>query len=268
MRLFLRTVRLRYIYICGASAILSAALLFVVYHMLRFAHQHILSETTGLTRVMYWMINHIGTTPLIIFIGGGLFSLFFWIRSQKIADDLKVIGHGTYELAHGRIPAQIEVMNGGELRQIAADLNEVAIRIQTERINNSDYNWIDREPRGEDWISSGVHGDESSRPQITQQMVLESEKNHKKYIQEELNGSPLPSGRISADLPIKLTLYGVRSSLDTIMEGHCRDEAEIQHWVRLAYEQTLRLELALDSMEMKSQEHSGSIPHVFREHEC
>lgn len=179
-----------------------------------------------------------------------------------------MIGHGTYELAHGRIPAQIEVMNGGELRQIAADLNEVAIRIQTERINNSDYNWIDREPRGEDWISSGVHGDESSRPQITQQMVLESEKNHKKYIQEELNGSPLPSGRISADLPIKLTLYGVRSSLDTIMEGHCRDEAEIQHWVRLAYEQTLRLELALDSMEMKSQEHSGSIPHVFREHEC
>ncbi|KOY15551.1 hypothetical protein AMS66_16075 [Paenibacillus xylanivorans] len=190
---------------------------------------------------MYWVINHIGTTPLVIFIGGGLFALFFWIRSQKIADDLKVIGRGTHELAHGRIPAQIEVMNGGELRQIAADLNEVAVRIQAERLNSSDHEWIDREVRGEDWFG-------------------------KQRIQEELDGSQ--SGRLSTDLPIKLTLYGVRSSLDTIMEGRCHDEAEIQHWVRLAYEQTLRLELALDSMEMKPQEHSGSIPHVFREPEC
>ncbi|MDK8189297.1 hypothetical protein QP794_04275 [Paenibacillus sp. UMB7766-LJ446] len=241
MRLLLRTVRLRYIYICGASALLSTALLFVVYHMLRFAHRHLLSETTGITRVMHWVINHIGTTPLVIFIGGSLFALFFWIRSQKIADDLKVIARGAHELANGQISAPIEVLNGGELRQIAADLNDVAIRIQAEHINSSDHEWIEREPRGEEWFG---------KPQI----------------QEDLVGSQ--SGRLSADLPIKLTLYGVRSSLDTVMEGRCRDEAEIQHWVRLAYEQTLRLELALDSMEMKPQEHSGSTPHVFREPEC
>jgi hypothetical protein len=170
-----------------------------------------------------------------------LFVLFFWIRSQKIADDLKVIARGTHELANGQIPAQIEVLNGGELRQIAADLNVFAIRIQAEHINSADHDWIDREPRGEQWFG---------KPQI----------------QDDLVGSQ--SGRTSADLPIKLTLYGVRSSLDTVMEGRCRDEAEIQHWVRLAYEQTLRLELALDSMEMKPQEHSGPIPHVFREPEC
>ncbi|PIH60120.1 hypothetical protein [Paenibacillus sp. LK1] len=264
MRLLLRTVRLSYIYICGASALLSAALLFVVYHMLRFAHHHILSETTGITRIMYWVINHIGTTPLVIFIGGGMFALFFWIRSQKIADDLKVIGRGTHELAHGRIPAQIEVLNGGELRQIATDLNDVAIRIQSERLNSSDQEWIDREPRDEEWFSSGMYmyGEESSR----QQIASESERSHKQRIQADWVG--LQSGRINADLPMKLTLYGVRSSLETIVEGRCRDEAEIQHWVRLAYEQTLRLELALDSMEMKQQEHSGSNPHVFREPEC
>ncbi|WP_433922906.1 hypothetical protein [Paenibacillus taichungensis] len=264
MRLLLRTVRLSYIYICGASALLSAALLFVVYHMLRFTHHHILSETTGITRIMYWVINHIGTTPLVIFIGGGMFALFFWIRSQKIADDLKVIGRGTHELANGRIPAQIEVLNGGELRQIAADLNDVAIRIQSERLNSSDQEWTDREPRDEEWFSSGMYmyGEESSR----QQIASESERSHKQRIQADWVG--LQSGRINADLPMKLTLYGVRSSLETIVEGRCRDEAEIQHWVRLAYEQTLRLELALDSMEMKQQEHSGSNPHVFREPEC
>ncbi|WP_440117547.1 hypothetical protein [Paenibacillus sp. QZ-Y1] len=224
MRLLLRTVRLRYIYICGASALLSATLLFVVYHMLRLAHHHILAETTWITRVMHWLINHIGTTPLVILIGGGLFTLFFWIRSQKIADDLKVIGCGTHEMANGQIPAPIEVLNGGELRQIAADLNEVALRMQAERLSISDHEWIDREPRRDEGLST--------------------------------------------DLPTKLTLYGVRSSLDTIMEGRCRDEAEIQHWVRLAYEQTLRLELALDSREMRPEEHLNSIPPVYKDSKC
>ncbi|QOS77569.1 hypothetical protein JNUCC31_22740 [Paenibacillus sp. JNUCC31] len=263
MRFLVQTVRLRYIYICGASALLSAALLFVVYHTLRFAHHHILPETTGTIRVMHWVINHIGTTPLVILIGGGLFALFFWLRSQKIADDLKVIGHGAHELANGRVPAKMEVLNGGELRQIAADLNEVAHRhrIQTERLNISDQEWIDREPRGEDWFSSGMYEDESSR----QQMASEREKIHKR-IQEDLDGSH--SIGISIDLPIKLTLYGVRSSLDTIMEGRCRDEAEIQHWVRLAYEQTLRLELALDSMGTKAQEFPGSITHGYKDTGC
>ncbi|WKL00469.1 hypothetical protein Q0F98_25940 [Paenibacillus amylolyticus] len=42
--------------------------------------------------MMNWGINHIGTKPFFIFIGGAVFAIFFWIRSQKIAEDLSQLG--------------------------------------------------------------------------------------------------------------------------------------------------------------------------------
>ncbi|WP_416298234.1 hypothetical protein ACM7Q1_13055 [Paenibacillus illinoisensis] len=228
MRGSLRTVRLRYIYICGASALLSAMLLFVVYRLSRFAYHHILSEATGVTRIVHWGINHVGTRPFLIFIGGALFALFFWIRSQKISDDMNRIAMGTQEMAAGQIPARIKVLNGGELRQIAANLNDVALRMHKEQL-------------------SGREGF-ASPPEYTPGLV-----NH---ADERMKRDEVQRGSVQAELPIKLTLYGVRSALEEIMNGHCRDEAEIEHWVKLAYEQTLLLQHALESVHLGTREHA------------
>lgn len=228
MRGSLRTVRLRYIYICGASALLSAMLLFVVYRLSRFVYHHILSEATGVTRIVHWGINHVGTRPFLIFIGGALFALFFWIRSQKISDDMNRIAMGTQEMAAGQIPAPIEVLNGGELRQIAANLNDVGLRMHKEQM-------------------SGREGF-ASLPEYTPGLV-----NH---ADERMKRDEVQRGSVQADLPIKLTLYGVRSALEEIMNGHCRDQAEIEHWARMAYEQTLLLQHALESVHMDAREHA------------
>ncbi|PQP82738.1 hypothetical protein C0Q44_15175 [Paenibacillus sp. PCH8] len=205
-----RTVRISYLYICGASAILSAVLLFVVHHMLRFAYAHVLSDVAWITRMMNWGINHIGTRPFLIFIGGVLFAVFFWIRSQKIAEDLRHIASGTTDLANGRVPAQMDVLSRGELRQMANHLNTIAF-----------------------------------------------------HMQENSQAISTPMG-----LPIKLTLYGVRSSLDEIIQGRCKDAVEMQHWVRLAYEQTLLLQHALGITELKVQDDSAPSEQVIREPKC
>ncbi|MBY0219189.1 hypothetical protein [Paenibacillus illinoisensis] len=226
MRGSLRTVRLRYIYICGASALLSAMLLFVVYRLSRFAYHHILSEATGVTRIVHWGINHVGTRPFLIFIGGALFALFFWIRSQKISDDMNRIAMGTQEMAAGQIPAPIEVLNGGELWQIAANLNDVALRMHKEQM-------------------SGREGF-ASLPEYTPGLV-----NH---ADERMKRDEVQRGSVQAELPIKLTLYGVRSALEEIMNGHCRDQAEIEHWARMAYEQTLLLQHALEFVHLDARE--------------
>ncbi|MGF9697770.1 HAMP domain-containing protein [Paenibacillus sp. MABNR03] len=240
MRGSLRTVRSRYIYICGASALLSAVLLFVVSHMSRFAYHHIWSESTWVTRFIHWGINHVGTRPLMILIGGAFFALFFWIRSQKISDDMNRIAAGTQELALGQVPAPIEVLNGGELRQIAVNLNEIAHRMHAGKL---------RDHEGLAQLSGNI-------PSLSQ-------------LSEELpEGERLEWGSMQADLPIKLTLYGVRSALEEIMGGHCRDEAENQHWVRLAYEQTLLLQHALESVHLKSQEYPVSGEQAGKEQEC
>ncbi|MCG7385519.1 HAMP domain-containing protein [Paenibacillus sp. ACRRY] len=226
MRGSLRTVRLRYIYICGASALLSAMLLFVVYRMSRFAYHHILSEATGVNRIVHWGINHVGTRPFLIFIGVALFALFFWIRSQKISDDMNRITLGTQKMAAGQIPAPIEVLNRGELRQIAANLNDVALRMHKGQL-------------------SGHEGFAS---------MTEYTPGLDNHADEKMKRDEVQRDSAQADLPIKLTLYGVRSALEEIMNGHCREEAEIERWVKLAYEQTLLLQHALESVHLDARE--------------
>ncbi|WP_413404781.1 hypothetical protein [Paenibacillus amylolyticus] len=203
------TVRLRYIYIGGASALLSAALLFVVYHVLRFARNHVLPDAAWITRMMNWGINHIGTKPLFIFIGGGVFAIFFWIRSQKIAEDLSQLARGTAELALGHNPGRIDVLSGGELRQIAANLNVITILLHEEGLSRSERKQERRE----------IQGASIQHEQPGLQQHLEEDKENTQSIS------------IQVDLPIKLTLYGIQSSLNEIIQGRCQDEVEVQHWV-------------------------------------
>lgn len=47
----------------------------------------------------------------------------FILRSQKIADDLHAVLIGTLELADKGVTKEIKVLSGGELGQIAANLN-------------------------------------------------------------------------------------------------------------------------------------------------
>ncbi|WP_339259698.1 hypothetical protein MKZ12_07715 [Paenibacillus sp. FSL R5-0713] len=240
------TVRLRYIYIGGASALLSAALLFVVYHMLRFAHNHVLPDTAWITRMMNWGINHIGTKPFFIFIGGALFAIFFWIRSQKIAEDLSQLARGTAELALGHNPGRIDVLSGGELRQIAANLNTIASLLHEEGLNIPERKHETREIEGAS--------------------IYNEQHDLKQHVEEDKENAQTSSAQV--DLPIKLTLYGVRSSLDEIIQGRCQDEVEVQHWVRLAYEQTLLLQHALESTQRDGLERGVSDEQVHKEPEC
>ncbi|MGQ8871081.1 hypothetical protein [Paenibacillus sp. TSA_86.1] len=120
------TVRMRYIYICGASAVLSAVLLFVAYQIMRLVYRLMYQEAAWFTHMVHWCINHIGKKPLLLLVAGGLFTLFFWIRSQKIAEDMGILVRATHELASGRIPASIGVLSSGELRQLSEQINTVA----------------------------------------------------------------------------------------------------------------------------------------------
>ena len=51
--------------------------------------------------------------------------MFFWIRSQKISDDIQALVRGTHELANGRNLAPIQVLSGGELRQLSDQINAI-----------------------------------------------------------------------------------------------------------------------------------------------
>lgn len=225
MNSLLRTVRSRYIYICGASALLSAVLLFVVYQMLRFVLNHLSAGgTSWLSQLIRWGIHNIGTRPIVIVVGAALFLTFFWIRSQKISDDLQRISQMTHALANGETGARVDVLSGGELRQIAAQLNEIAFQMEQERMNG-----VGRESEDE-WNEKQINNEDIANVQ---------------------------TNAVEVDIPVKLTIYSILASLETIIEGRYRDEAELQHWVRLTYQKTLNLQQALDIAALQQQVNKG-----------
>ncbi|KAA1186817.1 hypothetical protein [Paenibacillus sp. B2(2019)] len=122
----LRTVRIHYLYIFIGSALLSAAFLFAVQRAVALLYAHY-SGKSGVffVRLIHWVINHIGKVPCAIALFVLIFSGLFILRSQKIADDLHTVLVGTSELADKGATKEIKVLSGGELGQIAANLNRM-----------------------------------------------------------------------------------------------------------------------------------------------
>lgn len=122
----LRTVRIHYLYIFIGSALLSAAFLFAVQRAVALLYSHYSGQSgVFFVRLIHWTINHIGTIPSAIILFVLFFSGLFILRSQKIADDLHTVLVGTSELADKGATKEIKVLSGGELGQIAANLNRM-----------------------------------------------------------------------------------------------------------------------------------------------
>ncbi|WP_405168763.1 hypothetical protein [Paenibacillus sp. FSL H3-0286] len=122
----LRTVRISYLYIFMGCALLSVAFLFVVQRAVALLYSHYSGQPGAFfVRLIHWVINHMGQTPsailLFILVFGGLYVL----RSQKMADDLRSLVVGTSELADKGVAQNIKVLSGGEIGEIAANLNRM-----------------------------------------------------------------------------------------------------------------------------------------------
>lgn len=122
----LQTVRSNYLYIFIGSALLSAAFLFVVQRVIALLYSHYSGQSGAFfVRVVHWVINHIGKIPTAIALFVLIFSGLFILRSQKISDDLHAVLVGTSDLADKGTTQEIKVLSGGELGQIAANLNRM-----------------------------------------------------------------------------------------------------------------------------------------------
>lgn len=122
----LRTVRIHYLYIFIGSALLSAAFLFAVQRAVALLYSHYSGQSgVFFVRFIHWIINHIGKIPCAIALFVLIFSGLFILRSQKIADDLHAVLVGTSELADKGTTQEIKVLSGGELGQIAVNLNRI-----------------------------------------------------------------------------------------------------------------------------------------------
>lgn len=130
MSRFFYTVRWRFMYAFLASIVLSVAVLFVCYRIVQLlVYTNPASAASSYTAVLRWLINHIGSIPIMSVVGIGLFLLFFFLFSRKVIDYLEEITAGLQEISRGNLAHSIEVKTMDELGDVARHINDMTAKL-------------------------------------------------------------------------------------------------------------------------------------------
>ncbi|WP_433708313.1 sensor histidine kinase [Paenibacillus illinoisensis] len=127
----INTVRWKFIYAFLLSGILTAAILYggskVVQAILA---AQVYPNYSIPARGIRWLINHIGSVPLMIMIGVLAFVLFFFLFTRRVMLVLDEITDGIQEVAKGELSHRIEVKTSDEFGVVAASINQMAEQLQ------------------------------------------------------------------------------------------------------------------------------------------
>ncbi|WP_091015199.1 sensor histidine kinase [Paenibacillus amylolyticus] len=127
----INTVRWKFIYAFLLSGILTAVILYGGSQV----GQTILKAQTYPdysipAQGIRWLVNNIGSVPLMIVVGVLGFVLFFFLFSRKVMRVLDEITAGIQEVAKGELSHRIEVKTSDEFGVVAASINQMAEQLQ------------------------------------------------------------------------------------------------------------------------------------------
>ncbi|WP_419891538.1 sensor histidine kinase [Paenibacillus xylanexedens] len=127
----INTVRWKFIYAFLLSGILTAVILYGGSQV----GQTILEAQTYPdysipAQGIRWLVNNIGSVPLMIVVGVLGFVLFFFLFSRKVMRVLDEITAGIQEVAKGELSHRIEVKTSDEFGVVAASINQMAEQLQ------------------------------------------------------------------------------------------------------------------------------------------
>jgi len=77
-----------------------------------------------------WVINHIGSRPIIYVTGILLFILFYFIFSQQIIRNLEQISFGLRQIAKGDFDYRLSLKSVDELGNVAHNINQMAAQLK------------------------------------------------------------------------------------------------------------------------------------------
>lgn len=130
---FIHTMRWKFIFVFVFSIVLSSATVFLSYRLLL-----LLLHVKPFTAPVSLVVNKIGSTPVMVFVGGFLFLIFFFIFSRKIIGYLEEITLGLQEIAKGNLSYEIVTRSSDELGVVVDNINQMTrklrISIEEERI--------------------------------------------------------------------------------------------------------------------------------------
>ncbi|MCQ6562406.1 HAMP domain-containing histidine kinase [Paenibacillus mendelii] len=88
------------------------------------------SSSSFITSLLRWVINNIGSIPVMSVTGVILFLVFFFLFSRSIITYIEEITLGLREIADGRLTHRIPVKSSDELGVVADNINRMAERLK------------------------------------------------------------------------------------------------------------------------------------------
>ncbi|QWU15788.1 Signal transduction histidine kinase [Paenibacillus sophorae] len=128
---FIATIRWKFILAFMLSSVSAAGLLMACYQLVNsMVYLNSGPPNAPYRRILRWIINHIGSVPLLTTVGIASFLLFFFIYTRKIVVYLEEITQGIQQMTRVGMAHRIEVRTGDELGVLAENINEMAKRLQ------------------------------------------------------------------------------------------------------------------------------------------
>jgi len=124
---FIYTMRWKFVLAFVLSIASAAVTVLVVYRFM-----HLLVYVKPFTVPISWVVNRIGSMPVMVVIGCILFLFYFFVFSSRILGYLEEITRGLQEIAKGNLNYAIVAKSTDELGTVAEHFNQM-----TEKLRNS-----------------------------------------------------------------------------------------------------------------------------------
>lgn len=119
---FLWKFMLAFLTSIAALGVVLSVIYYVAYTIIRYNP----SSSFPLTTFLRWIINRIGSVPVMSVLGCVLFLVFFFLFSRRIIQSIEVITSGLQQMAQGDLSHRIPVVSADELGQVARTVNKMA----------------------------------------------------------------------------------------------------------------------------------------------
>jgi signal transduction histidine kinase len=128
---YISTIRWKFIWAFLLSVLSGGALLGLCYQLVNsMVYLNPAPPSAPYSMILRWIINHIGSAPLMTAAGIISFLLFFFIYTRKIISYLEEITQGIQQITKLGESHRIEVRTGDELGVLAENINIMSDRLQ------------------------------------------------------------------------------------------------------------------------------------------
>ncbi|WP_019422326.1 sensor histidine kinase [Paenibacillus sp. OSY-SE] len=192
-----------------------------------------------------WVVNNIGSTPVLIVTGIALFFVLYFLLSRTIIRYLEQINQGLKEISNGHFDYTIPIKSSDELGMIAGHVNVMAKELNSylqeityglQEIAKGQFEHVIPVKPSNDL---GLVADSINQMSAQLSHSIQEERNAEKTKNDLITG-------VSHDLRTPLT--SILGFLELIENDRYKDEIELRYYVNIAYEKALSLKNLIDDL--------------------